>query len=134
MIRSDWKKIIFVKSLMGTKLDSIFFIWAKFTKFALATKIVVKNNPKLVKELSVLFLIISLKIFFDFKVFMETLLDSNFSSHSIIIWLQPQTQLAVWMKKNTRCDQRPSYMIRLTEKLLCAKIKESKRNYSLFVV
>ena len=26
MIRSDWKKIIFVKSLMGRKLESIFFM------------------------------------------------------------------------------------------------------------
>ena len=36
MIRSDWKKLIFVKSLMGTKLESIFFIGAKFTKLGLA--------------------------------------------------------------------------------------------------
>ena len=36
MIRSDWKIWIFVKSLMGTKLDSIFLMAAKFTKFDLA--------------------------------------------------------------------------------------------------
>ena len=31
MIRSDRKKIIFVKSLMGTEIDSIFLIGAKST-------------------------------------------------------------------------------------------------------
>ena len=36
MIRSDWKILIFVKSLMGKKLELIFLIGAKFTKFDLA--------------------------------------------------------------------------------------------------
>ena len=58
MIRSDRKILIFVKSLMGTKLESIFFIRAKFTKFDLALKKVMKNRSKLLKELSELFLII----------------------------------------------------------------------------
>ena len=36
MIRSDRKILIFVKSLMGKKLDSIVLIRANFTKFNLA--------------------------------------------------------------------------------------------------
>ena len=55
MIRSDWKILIFVKRPIGTNLESISLIGAKFTKFDLALKKVMKNRSKLFKELSGLF-------------------------------------------------------------------------------
>ena len=83
MIRSDWKILIFVKSLMGKKLDSIFLIGAKFTKFDLALKKVMKNRSKVVKEQTVLFSIIWLKNCFGFKVLMGTPLDFRFCQTTI---------------------------------------------------
>ena len=66
------KYFLWVKSLMGKQLDSIFFIGAKFTKFDLALKKVMKNRWNLVKELTVSFLILWQKNFFGGKGLMGT--------------------------------------------------------------
>ena len=70
---------------MGTKLESIFLIGAKFTKFDLALWKVMKIRPKLVKEPTVLFSIILLKNCFGFKVPMGTPLDFRlFSDNNLL--------------------------------------------------
>ena len=96
---------------MGTKLGSIFLIGAKFTKFHLALHKVMKNRSKLVKELSVLFLIIWKKKYFGVKVLMETPLDSNFSTHNNYLVTAPGT-IGRANQEIFRYDQRPFYMIR----------------------
>ena len=102
---------------MGTKLGSIFLIGAKFTKFHLALQKVMKNRSKLVKELSVLFLIIWKKKYFGVKVLMETPLDSNFSTHNNYLVTAPGT-IGRTNQKVLRYDQRPSYMIRSDWRIL----------------
>ena len=69
---SIWpKNFNFCQKSYGKKTRFNFFFRAKFTKFHLALKKVMKNHSKLFKELSALFFIIWLKNFFLSKVIWE---------------------------------------------------------------